>query len=233
MKKKLVTVIALSLALSLCACTSGNGTDPTKEETRQETEEKKENGGEKKGDLSPETIEAAIAEALGDGYLATVDIPEDELPLSALGGLDLTKVKKYVAKQTTVPSLNLDSVCVVECEDGYAEEAVTAFNDSFNQSVSYIRMYPYGVAKVEGTRIYQSGNYVLFILAGSNAEENASPEEEAKHAASEYAKVDDAVKALFGKLPENRAVIEAQSENGGGIGGGDMDGGNGGVPMVK
>lgn len=186
MKKIIAIVLAAVMALSLAACGSNTPKKPDDIKT----------------DATPAEIEAVVAKALGDGYLATVDVPEEELFMSALGYLDLTKVKSYVARQAAVTSVDLDTVVIVECEDGYAEEAVAKFNESFAQTISYIRQYPFGVAKVEGARLYQVGNTVIYIIAGA-AYDGEDAEAEAKLAADEYRKVDDALKGLFGALPQN------------------------------
>ena len=48
---------------------------------------------------------------------------------------------------------------------------------------------------------------MIFIIGGANADDNASAEDKAKLAASEYEKIDSAIKELFGTLPENLAVV--------------------------
>lgn len=165
----------------------------------------------------PKEAEAAIAKALGDGYYCTVDVPDDEVNLSCLGRLDLTKVESYVVKQTAIPSVQLDCVAVVKCKSGYADEAVNALNEYYAQTISYIRQYPFDVAKVEGARVFKSGDVVMYIVAGASADESASEEDAAKLAAAEYKKVDAAVKELFGTLPENLAVIPEDSGDNGGL----------------
>lgn len=157
--------------------------------------------------VSPAEVEAAIAKALGDGYLSTVDVPEDEMYLSGMATIDLSQVESYVAKITTIPSVNPDTVVVIKCKPGYADTAVDELNSTFAQSISYIRQYPFSVAKVEGARLYKIGNMVIYIIGGASADDNASAEDEAKLAASEYEKIDNAIKELFGTLPENLAVV--------------------------
>lgn len=157
--------------------------------------------------VSPADIEAAIAKALGDGYLSTVDVPEDEMYLSAMAGIDLSQVESYVAKIAVVSSVNLDTVVAIKCKPGYADTAVDVLNSSYAQSISYIRQYPFSVAKVEGARLYKFGDTVIYIIGGASADDNASAEDEAKLAASEYEKIDNAIKELFGTLPENLAVV--------------------------
>lgn len=195
MKKMIAFLLAALMLASLAACgTNNNGSSETKKPE------------EIKKTATPAEIEAVIAGALGDGYLATVDVPEDEMFTSAISYLDLTKVKSYVAKQAMVSSVDLDAVVIAECEEGYADEAVEKLNESFAQTISYIRQYPFGVAKVEGARIYKVGNTVMLIIAGASYD-GEDKEAEAKLADGEYKKVDTALAELFGALPENLAVI--------------------------
>ena len=206
MKKFVTLLLAALMVMSFAACSS-NKNDNTKKPENNNTDVVK--------TATPAEIEAAIAKALGDGDLATVDVPEDEMWGSAIGSLDLTKVKSYVAKQSANVSIDMDSIVIAECEDGYADEAVKLLNEYYAQTVDYVRQYPFGVAKVEGARLYKVGNTVMLIIAGASADENASAEDEAKLAASEYEKIDNALKELFGTLPENLAVIPEATDNNG------------------
>ncbi|MCM1166577.1 MAG: DUF4358 domain-containing protein [Lachnospiraceae bacterium] len=218
MKKYIAILAAAALALSLTACSTDGG-----KTSNTDSKQSSLSGNDSKTSDSavtktpePKEAEAAIAKALGDGYYCTVDVPDDEVNLSCLGRLDLTKVESYIVKQTTVPSVQLDCVAVVKCKSGYADEAVNALNEYYAQTIGYIRQYPFDVAKVEGARIFKSGDVVMYIVAGASADESASEEEAAKLAA-EYKKVDAAVKELFGTLPENLAVIPEDSGDNGGL----------------
>ena len=209
MKKLLAMILAVLMVGSMMACASGKQNEPSSKEAESaETEVAKE--------ATPKSIEEAIAEALGDGDLCTVDVPEDEFPMSAVGWLDQEKVKEYVMKRTEVPSVNVDVIAIAKVDPAYADEAVEIFNQALEQKVNYIRQYPFGVAKVEGARIYKVDDIVMFILAGARAEEDASEEETAKLAESEYAKIDDVIKSFFGSVPENLAVIPEETQGGGG-----------------
>lgn len=184
--------------------------------------------------VSPEDIEVMIAKALSDGYLCTVDVPADELYTSAISWLDLEQVESYVAKRGA--SFGQDSVAIAQCKAGYADDAVKIFNEYYAQTISYIRQYPFDVAKVEGARIYKVGDIVMFFITGASAEVGTSVEDEAKLAVSEYAKLDEAIKSIFGFLPENLAVITEPEipDNGGEFDGGfvfeDEDFGD--MPMI-
>ena len=221
MKKMIAILLSLMMIISFASCRSDNkesGKDASKEETTAPADNS--SSEDVKKDVAPADVEKAVAEALGDGYLATVEVPEDEIELSALGALDLEKIESYIVKQSTVPSVNIDSVVVVKCKEGYADEAVEGLNSVFENKMNYIRQYPFGVAKAEGARLYKVDDLVMFILAGASADESMDAEAEAKLAKDEYEKVDNAIKGLFGSVPENLAIIPEESEHHGGLIGG-------------
>lgn len=175
------------------------------------------NGNKGKTDVTatPAEIEQKIAEAIGkDNYLCDTNIDKDWLQNSYQ--LDMSKIESYVAKQNSIASVNVDTVIVLKVKDGYADEAVKALNDNYSQLVSYIRQYPFGTAKVLSARLYQSGNYIIYVVAGASYDGEDS-EAEAKLAVSEYAKIDEAIKGVFGTLPENLAVVPEDDGNNGGL----------------
>lgn len=220
MKKYIAIVFAALTVMSLAGCSNGtnsstnNASDSSSasstvnsDAASDKTTDNADSNSDAANNVSPADVESAIAKALGDGYLSTVDVPEDEMFLSAMAGIDLLQVESYVAKIAAVPSVNLDTVVAMKCKSGYADTAVDVLNSSYAQNISYIRQYPFSVAKVEGARLYKIGDTVIFIIGGASADDNASAEDEAKLAASEYEKIDNAIKELFGTLPENLAVI--------------------------
>ena len=207
MKIKKIALILLSLVMAFSIVACGKATDNKKTD---------DNGkGNTTVTATPAEIEQKIADAIGkDNYLCDTDIDKDGLQNSFQ--LDMSKVDSYVAKQNSISSVNPDTVIILKVKDGYADEAVKALNTSFAQVVDYIRQYPFGTAKVLNARIYQSGNYVMYILAGASYDGDDS-EAEAKLATSEYAKIDEAVKSVFGTLPKNSAVVPEDNGNSGGL----------------
>lgn len=216
MKKSALIITALVLALTLASCGNQNTntpdtSSPKAETVEPETDKPAETTPDTKKDdstaseITPASIEKAIADAVGsENYLCDTDIEESWLKNSF--GLDLSKVKSYVAKQNAISAINLDTVIILETEDGYADTAVELLNESYSGAVSYIRQYAFGVGKVMNARIYKEGNYVMYILAGANYEGNDA-EKEDEFAVSEYKKIDDALNSIFGEIPENLAVI--------------------------
>lgn len=216
MKKSALIITALVLALTLASCGNQNTntpdtSSPKAETVEPETDKPAETTPDTKKDdstaseITPASIEKAIADAVGsENYLCDTDIEESWLKNSF--GLDLSKVKSYVAKQNAISAVNLDTVIILKSEDGYADTAVELLNESYSGAVSYIRQYAFGVGKVMNARIYKEGNYVMYILAGANYEGNDA-EKEDEFAVSEYKKIDDALNSIFGEIPENLAVI--------------------------
>ena len=207
MKKFALILLSLVMVFSVVACGGNDGKD-----------DKKGNNGKNNttATATPAEIEKKIADAIGkDNYLCDIDIDKDWLQNSFC--LDLSKVESYVAKQNSISSVNPDTVIVLKVKDGYADEAVKTLNTTFAQMVSYIRQYPFGTAKVMNARLYQSGNYVIYVIAGASYD-GEDAEAEAKLANTEYAKIDEAIKGVFGTLPKNMAVVpEDDGNNGGGF----------------
>ncbi len=213
MKKAITSVLALCMALSMAACSAKTQTSDAATENTSASEQAAKSA-------EPKDIEAAIAKAVGDGYLATVEVAADDLYLTPLADLDMSKISSYVCKQAETPSVDADKVVIVKLSDAaYGDEVVKAFNADFQQSVHYIHQYPFGVKKVEGGKIYKTDDLVIFVIAGKSAGENASADDEAKLATEEYAKIDEAIKSVIGTVPANLATYDANSEGAGNEGG--------------
>ena len=215
----IMTAALMVLGMASCGSTDNNkqsGAETTIADSKGSDNKKSED---KKSDnsttASPADIEKKIADALGnDAYLCNIDI--EESTLTGLYGLDMSKIESYAAKQNTISSVNPDTVIILKTKDGYAEKAAEAINTAYAQVVDYIRQYPFATAKVMNGRLYCSGDYVLYIVAGASYDGEDS-EAENKLALAEYAKIDDAVKEIFGSLPKNSAVVPEDDGNRGGF----------------
>ena len=64
-------------------------------------------------------------------------------------------------------------------------------------------------------RLYNEGNYVIYVIGG-NSYTGDSEEEEVKFTIAEYEKVDKALEEIFGKKLENLAIVPEVDNNGGG-----------------
>ena len=118
-------------------------------------------------------------------------------------------------------SLNMDCAIVLRVKDGYAQEAAAALQKTFEQTVSYARMYNMDLQRVLQGRLYISGSCVALLIEGQQPDDSADAEEQAKFAAAEAAKVDAAWSTIFGAA-ENIIAVPADD---GGNNGFDMSGG--------
>lgn len=194
-----------------------SGKKDTADKTDAKKEDAKKNDGKKDEParaLSASEVLASLKTSLGGSY--TSDAAESEARMSGYYGLDMNKIESWAAESSSSSSMNMDCAVVLKVEDGYAQDAAALLQQSFEQVVSYARMYDMDLQRVLQGRLYISGNYVALIIEGAKPDESASAEEQAKFAAGEAAKVDSAWKALFGSA-SNSIVIPAESASGNGF----------------
>lgn len=187
---------------------SGNS---KKDDAKRDTEKKDTGKKDAAQDLSANDVLASLKTSLGSSY--TSDTAETEARMSGYYGLDMSRIESWAAESNASSSLNADCAVVLKVKDGYAQDAAALLQQSFDQVVSYARMYDMDLQRVLQGRLYISGNYVALILEGAKPDGSASAEEQAKFAAGEAAKVDAAWKALFGSA-SNAIVIPAESASG-------------------
>lgn len=229
MRKMELVIMAGLMAVSLSACSANKAVKPeettgknsqqtetqtetqsekqTQSETTAKDESKGDNGDSKNenDDISLSDIEDAIVQAIGEeNYLC--DVEKDKTMLFARLELDESKIVDYIAKENSISSVNMDQLMIFKVADGYADTVVDEINSDFEQTVSYVRQYPFSVAKVLNARLYKSGNYVIFVLAGASYD-GEDGEAEEKLAKEEYDKIDKAIEGVFGTLPENLLVV--------------------------
>ena len=187
---------------------SGNSKkDDAKKDTKRKDSGKKDAAQE----LPASGVLASLKKSLGSSY--TSDTAESETRMSGYYGLDMSKIENWAAESNSSPSLNADCAVILKVKDGYAQDAAALLQQSFEQAVSYARMYNMDLQRVLQGRLYVNGNYVALIIEGAKPDGSASAEEQAKFAAGEADKVDSAWEALFGSV-SNSIVIPAESASG-------------------
>ena len=122
------------------------------------------------------------------------------------------RIESWAAESNSMSSLNMDCAVVLQVKDGYAEDAAKLLQQSYEQSLSYARMYDMDLQRVLQARLFVNGNYVALIIEGEQGDWEASNEDQAKFAADEAAKVDAAWSEIFGSA-DNSIVIPADSGN--------------------
>ena len=124
----------------------------------------------------------------------------------------MSRIESWAAESNSMSSLNMDCAVVLQVKDGYAEDAAKLLQQSYEQTLSYARMYNMDMQRVLQARLFVNGNYVALIVEGEQGDWEASDEDQAKFAADEAAKVDAAWSEIFGSA-ENSIVIPADSGN--------------------
>lgn len=190
---------------------SGNS---KKDDAKKDTEKKDSGKKDAAQELSASEVLASLKKSLGSSY--TSDTAESEARMSGYYGLDMSKIENWAAESNSSSSLNADCAVVLKVKDGYAQDAAALLQQSFEQTVSYARMYNMDLQRVLQGRLYINGNFVALIIEGAKPDSSASDEEQAKFAAGEAGKVDSAWKALFGSASNSIAIpAESASSNNG------------------
>ena len=195
MKRVITLLLSLMLILSLAACGNSNN-----------------NGGKTEVTLTAAEVLDSLKKSLGESY--TSDTAETEDRMTGYWGLDLSQVESWAAETNSNSSLNSDCAIILKVKDGYANTAAAALQTGFDQIVSYNRMYDMDLQRVLQGRLYINGNYVALLIEGQQGDWQASAEDQAKFAAEEAAKVDEAWKAVFGAAV-NAITIPADTGNSG------------------
>lgn len=195
MKRVITLLLSLMLVLSLAACGNSNN-----------------NSGKTEVTLTAAEVLDSLKKSLGESY--TSDTAETEARMTGYWGLDLSQVESWAAETNSNSALQSDCAIVLKVKDGYANDAAALLQTGFDQIVSYNRMYDMDLQRVLQGRLYINGNYVALIIEGQQGDWQASAEDQAKFAAEEAAKVDEAWKAIFGAAV-NAVTIPADTGNSG------------------
>ena len=195
MKRVITLLLSLMLVLSLAACGNSNN-----------------NGGKTEVTLTAAEVLDSLKKSLGESY--TSDTAETEDRMTNYWGLDLSQVESWAAETNSNSALQSDCAIILKVKDGYANTAAAALQKGFDQIVSYNRMYDMDLQRVLQGRLYINGNYVALLIEGQQGDWQASAEDQAKFAAEEAAKVDEAWKAIFGAAV-NAITIPADTGNSG------------------
>ena len=196
MKRILTFVLALAMALSLAAC--GSKADDS--------------SGKTDVDMTAQEIMDTLKEKLGDSF--GCDVAETEDNISGYWGLDMGQVESWASMSNSNSAVNSSYAVIAKVKDGYAQDAAALLQASYEQVLSYSRMYNMDLQKVLQARLFVNGNYVALLILGAQGDWEASDEEQAKFAADEAAKVDDVWSGIFGSA-DNSIVIPEDDGNSG------------------
>ena len=197
MKRILSFTLALVIVFSFAACGS-----------------KPQNGGKTNEDvnMTAQEIMDTLKEKLGNSF--DCDTTETEDRMSGYWGFDMDKVEDWAAMSNSNSSLNSSTAVILKVQDGYAQDAAVLLQSGYEQMLSYSRMYNMNLQQVLQARLFVNGNYVALLILGEQGDWETSDEEQAKFAADEATKVDEAWSGIFGSA-DNSIVIPADDGNSG------------------
>lgn len=169
--KKLATIfLAGVLAISLTAC-GGN------------TENKKQ--------VELSVIHEAVKEVYGEDYIPSM--PYDATVLEEQFGIDPDWYTQIIAEGPMI-SAHVDTFIAVEAKKENVKDVEEALKKYRDKLISDTMQYPMNLPKINGSKIYTSGNYVFFIMLGVFPEDGEQTEETLLKAAEELN--DIAIKAI-------------------------------------
>ena len=96
--------------------------------------------------------------------------------------------------------MNASAAVVFKVKDGYAKDAAAALQTSYEQALSYARMYNMDLQKVLQARLFVNGNYVALLVLGAAADDEA-------------AKVDAAWSNIFSSADNSIVITEDSGED--------------------
>ena len=201
MKRILALVLAAFLLLAAVACTAKTDSTPDSTDNKADTPAVT---------MTAQEILDNLKKSLGGSWAS--DTAETEDRMSGYYGLDMSQIESWAAESNSMSSLNMDCAVVLQVKDGYAEDAAKLLQQSYEQTLSYARMYNMDLQRVLQARLFVNGNYVALIIEGEQGDWEASGEDQAKFAADEAAKVDAAWSEIFGSA-DNSIVIPEDSGN--------------------
>ena len=202
MKRILTFVLALSMALSLAAC-GGKADDNKKNDNNTEVT------------MTAQEIMDTLKEKLGDSF--ECDTAESEDRMSGYWGFDMDKVEDWAAMGNSNSAINPSAAVILKVKDGYAQDAAALLQTGYEQILSYSRMYNMDLQKVLQARLFVNGNYVALLILGAQGDWEASDEVQAKFAAEEAAKVDEAWRGIFGSADNCITIPEDDGNSNGGF----------------
>ena len=225
MKKWIVLLLSALLVVSLVSCgkkpgdTTDNKTTPKPDSNPSTTVPDSKPGDTTPEQTKPDTTDPEkpddaktlddmvkkLLEAVGEDNFLCTEKQEQEAFFEAMG-LDKDQITSFVAQLSKTPDTIPDRVIILKVKEGYADTAVEKCNADFAKVVAASKEAGKNTEKTLGGRIYQSGDYVIYVIAGA-AYTGEDATEEAALAKSEYEKLDNAIKELLGDLPENKAAI--------------------------
>ncbi len=123
--------------------------------------------GESKKDEAKEIdlskVHQEIKDAYGENYLANMDYDSEILEM--VFGINPEWVAESVA-QGPMMSAHVDTFIAIKATEGNAENVKKALEDYRQMNIDNNMFYPMNLPKLETAEVYQTGDYVFYVLLG-------------------------------------------------------------------
>ena len=143
MKRFIAVVCAMLLAIGVIGC--GNS----------QNDEAKE--------IELSKVHQEIKDAYGETYLATMDY--DSQILETVFGVNPDWVEEFIA-QGPMMSAHVDTFIAIKATEGNVENVKKALEDYRQMNLENNMFYPMNLPKLETAEVYQTGEYVFYIMLG-------------------------------------------------------------------
>ncbi|MBQ6948872.1 MAG: DUF4358 domain-containing protein, partial [Firmicutes bacterium] len=108
-------------------------------------------------------VHQEIKDAYGETYLATMDY--DSQILETVFGVNPDWVEEFIA-QGPMMSAHVDTFIAIKATEGNVENVKKALEDYRQMNIENNMFYPMNLPKLETAEVYQTGEYVFYIMLG-------------------------------------------------------------------
>lgn len=123
--------------------------------------------GEKKDKASEiplKEVHEKIQEAYGENYLPGMDY--DSQILETVFGIQPEWIDEFIAQGPTM-SAHVDTFIAIRATEGHAENVKKALETYRQTNIDSNMNYPMNLPKLEQSQVYQTGDYVFYVMLGA------------------------------------------------------------------
>ena len=147
-----------------------------------------------KNDVKVADLEAAVAEAYGENYVASQEL--DSGLLKDMMGLDPELYEEAIAKIPMI-SAHVDTLVIVKAKEDNVSSVKEALEKYRQSLVEDTMQYPINVPKIQASEVVAYGNYVCYIMLGFAEDETAGEEELLKQFQEQNQKAKTAIEEML------------------------------------
>ena len=172
LKRFLAVGLAVVMAFSAAACSSGNkDNDKDSDKNNESSDDKSQESDVKLSDICD-----AIKKAYGDDYVP--DMEYDDIFITDTLGISKEDYEEITAEGPLV-SFNIDTLIAVRAKSGKGDLVEDKLNSYRDYLINEALMYPTNAIKIQASQVVRHGDYVFFVCLGVIAMETEELGDEA------------------------------------------------------